>query len=160
MLHWKCLLPCYMCTHVDSWTERCHHGRYLRSYDLWSPRGKLNSCIPNMPCSAPHWQLNKWKPRIQLPSRFLLQPDHFSDFISTPSSKTVHFWPIIHLSAPAAFPPPQHLQRGLHLCWGHDTREAYSITFHFSPLTHGCYQSERSTNQLSTHISSASTVCL
>lgn len=30
----------------------------------------------------------------------------------------------------------------------------------YSPLTHGCYQSELSTNQLSTHICPMSTVCL
>lgn len=41
-----------MCTHVDGLTVGCHRGWYFKGKASWSPQGKLNNCIPNMPCFA------------------------------------------------------------------------------------------------------------
>lgn len=65
-------------------------------------------------------------------------------------------------SAPAAF-PLQHLQQASTSAEGTTQGKSTVLLFTFhpcSPLTHGCYRSELSTNQLSTHICSMSTVCL
>ncbi len=72
------------------------------------------------------------------------------------------FCPIMHLSASAAF-RLQHLHQASTSAEGMTQGKPTVLlfTFHpYSPLTHGCYRSELSTNQLSAHIFLTSTVCM
>lgn len=70
--------------------------------------------------------------------------------------------PVMHLSAPATS-PLEHLQQACTSAEGTTQGKPTVLLFTFhpcSPLTHGCYRSELSTNQLSAHICPMSTVCL
>lgn len=165
MLHEK---QC-MCTHVDIRTECCHHGWYFKGKGLWSLRGKLNSCIPDEPCFAPHWQAVHLTGALHLIEFLLFRRIRSVSWFHLnllrlklhPVRHTI-FGPVMHLSAPAAF-PLEHLQQACTSAEGMTQGKPTVLlfTFHpYSPLTHGCYRSELSTNQLSAHICPMSTVCL
>lgn len=167
MLHWKRLLLCYMCTHADSRTECCHHGWYLKSKVLWSPQGQIKQLHSQhaLFCTILAVKLTKTPHPIEFQITFWilfkLDQEARRDFSHVQVKPTIPA-PIFHLSALPAF-PPQHLQQASTSAEGMTQGKPTVLLFTFhprSPLTHGCYRSELSTNQLSTHIFSVSTVCV
>lgn len=150
--------PLYVCSHVDDGTECYRHGCRIIGKGLWSLQGKSNSCTHNMPCFAPHRQFTQRKPLV------FFSFDHFLmvRFEKLDSGQSCNFsppTPSLHLLC-CLFnicSRPERLEEGT--TPGKPT--VLLFTFHpLSPLTHGCYRSKLSTNQLSTHICPMSTVCL
>lgn len=141
----------YMCTHVVGRTACYHYGWYFKDKGLWSPRGKLNSCIPNALYLAAHCrspiksniQRNKCPDSIWAP--------HQVNPVQSEGNRCL----FMQFSAAGSF-PFWTSAADVHLCRGHDTRGEPTVSFFSfppcSPLTHGCYQDELSANQLSAHI--------
>lgn len=122
----------YMCTHVDSRTERCHRSCTFK--DLWSPQVKLKSCIPGMPCFAPGWQLTLWEPLRLMEFPVLRKSWSVSWFHLRLKLHPVGLTILAPQCTSLLLQPSSTSAAGLLLCWGHDTRETLSITFHFSPM--------------------------